>query len=79
MTMTTTTSIHVQLGTAFWLLLFVIIAGIVMWTKLGSEKMGKVLEGWEVKSLRKRAQATTLCLPCEKPRLVHNPVLQLNS
>ncbi len=45
MTMTTTTSIHVQLGTAFWLMLFVLIAGIVMWTKLGSEKMGKVLSG----------------------------------
>ena len=45
MTMTTTTSIHVQLGTAFWLLLFVLIIGIVMWTKLGSEKMGKVLSG----------------------------------
>ena len=43
--MTTTTSIHVQLGTAFWLLLFVIIAGIVMWAKLGSEKMSKVLSG----------------------------------
>jgi len=43
MTMTTTTSIHVQLGTAFWLLLFVSIVGIVMWTKLGSEKMTKVL------------------------------------
>lgn len=45
MTMTTTTSIHVQLGTTFWLLLFVLIVGIVMWTKLGSEKMGKVLRG----------------------------------
>lgn len=43
MTMTTTTSIHVQLGTAFWLLTFVLIVGVVMWAKLGSEKMGKVL------------------------------------
>ena len=45
MTMTTTTSIHVQLGTAFWLMLFVLIVGIVMWVKLGSEKMSKVLSG----------------------------------
>ena len=45
MTMTTTTSIHVQLGTAFWLLVFVLIVGIVMWVKLGSEKMSKVLSG----------------------------------
>ncbi len=43
--MATTTSIHIQLGTAFWLLLFVLIVGIVMWTKLGSEKMSKVLSG----------------------------------
>ena len=41
--MATTTSIHVQLGTAFWLMVFVLIAGIVMWAKLGSEKMAKVL------------------------------------
>jgi hypothetical protein len=45
MTMTTTTSVHVELGTAFWLLLFVLIVSIVMWTKLGSEKMSKVLSG----------------------------------
>jgi len=43
--MTTTTSIHVQLGTAFWLMVFVLIMGIVMWAKLGSEKMSKVLSG----------------------------------
>ena len=30
-------------GTAFWLMLFVLIAGIVMWAKFGSEKMAKVL------------------------------------
>jgi len=43
--MVTTTSIHVQLGTAFWLMVFVLIVGIVMWAKLGSEKMSKVLSG----------------------------------
>ena len=43
--MTTTTSIHVQLGTAFWLMVFVLIVGIIMWAKLGSEKMSKVLSG----------------------------------
>ncbi|MFC1953513.1 hypothetical protein ACFLWR_05230 [Chloroflexota bacterium] len=41
----TTTSIHVQLGTAFWLMLFVVIIGMVMWAKLGGEKMGKVISG----------------------------------
>ena len=45
MTMTALTSIHIQLGTAFWLMLFVLIIGSVMWAKLGSEKMGKVLSG----------------------------------
>jgi hypothetical protein len=40
---TTTTSIHVQLGTAFWILLTVLIVGGVMWVKLGSDKMGKVI------------------------------------
>ena len=40
-----TTSINVQLGTAFWLMVFILIIGIVMWTKLGSEKMSKVLSG----------------------------------
>ncbi len=32
--MTTTTSIHVQLGTAFWLLTFVLIVGLAVWAKL---------------------------------------------
>lgn len=43
--MTTTTTVHVELGTAFWLLTFVLIVGIVMWVKLGSEKMTKVISG----------------------------------
>lgn len=43
--MTTTTSINVQLGTGFCLIVFVLILGIVMWAKLGSEKTGKVLSG----------------------------------
>jgi len=43
--MMTTTSINVQLGTAFWLMLFALIVGVVMWAKLGSEKMSKVLSG----------------------------------
>jgi hypothetical protein len=37
--MTTTTTIDIQLGTAFRLLLFVLIAGGVMWATPGSEKM----------------------------------------
>ena len=38
-----TTTINVQLGTAFWLMLLVLVIGGVMWAKLGSEKMSKVL------------------------------------
>ena len=36
---TTTTIVHVEPGTVFWLMLFVLIVGIVMWAKLGSEEM----------------------------------------
>ena len=43
MTMPTTASVHVELGTAFWLMVFVLIVGIVMWAKLGSEKISKML------------------------------------
>lgn len=43
--MTTTTTIDIQLGTAFWLLLFFLIVGMVVWAKLGSEKMGKIVPG----------------------------------
>lgn len=43
--MTTMTTIDIQLGTAFWLLLFVLIVGGVMWATLGSEKMVKIVPG----------------------------------
>jgi hypothetical protein len=43
MTMTNTTSVHVELGTAFWLLVAVLIGGLVLYSKLGSERMSKVL------------------------------------
>ncbi len=45
MAMTTTTSVHVELGTAFWLLVAVLIGGLILYSKLGSEKMSKVLRG----------------------------------
>jgi hypothetical protein len=53
--MTTTTSIHVQLGTAFWLLVFALIVGIAMWAKLGSENMSKVLSGGIRDAFQKRS------------------------
>jgi hypothetical protein len=41
--MITTTTINIQLGTAFWLLIAVFVVGIMMWSKLGSEGMSRVL------------------------------------
>lgn len=43
--MATTTSIQVELGAAFWLLMFPLIAGMIMWAKLGTDKMGRVING----------------------------------
>ena len=43
--MATTTTVHVELGAAFWLLLFVLIGGTLLCMKLGSEKMSQVLSG----------------------------------
>ena len=45
MTTTTTTTIHIELGWAFWLLIALLIGGIVLYSKLGSERMSKVLSG----------------------------------
>lgn len=41
--MTTTTTINVELGTAFWLMMLVLIAGIVLYSKMGPDKMRRVL------------------------------------
>jgi hypothetical protein len=41
--MATTTTVHIEMGTAFWLLMAVIIGAIILWLKLGSEGMGRVL------------------------------------
>ncbi len=41
--MTTTTTVHIELGAAFWLLMAVIIGALVLWLKLGSEGMSRVL------------------------------------
>ena len=41
--MTTTTTVHTELGTAFWLLVAVLIVGVILWSKLGSEGMSRVL------------------------------------
>ena len=43
--MATTTTINIQLGAAFWLLIAVIIGGLVMWSLLGMEKMSRVING----------------------------------
>lgn len=46
--MTTTMTVNIQLGTAFWLLIAVAIVGLVLWYKLGSEGMSRVLSGgWQ--------------------------------
>lgn len=46
--MTATTTISIQPGTAFWLLLFVLIVGMVMRVTLGNEKMDKIMPGgWQ--------------------------------
>ncbi|MFC1918583.1 hypothetical protein ACFLWW_01220 [Chloroflexota bacterium] len=43
--MTTTTTVNIELGTAFWLLIAVVISGLILYSKLGSEGMSKVLSG----------------------------------
>ena len=43
--MTTTTTVNIELGTAFWLLLFVLIGGLILWSQLGTEGMNRVLSG----------------------------------
>ena len=40
-----TISIQVQLGTAFWLLAAMLIAGLVLWSVLGSERLIRVIQG----------------------------------
>jgi len=40
--MTTTTTVLIELGTAFWLLVTVIIRGMILWSKFGSEGMSRV-------------------------------------
>ncbi len=42
---TTTTTVHIELGAAFWLLIAVLIGGLVLWLKLGSEGMSRVIRG----------------------------------
>ena len=41
--MTTTTTVNIELGTAFWLLIAVLVAGLILWSRLGSEGMSRVL------------------------------------
>ena len=43
--MSTTTTVHIELGTAFWLLMAVIIGGLVIYLKIGSGGMSRVLTG----------------------------------
>ena len=42
--MATTTTVHIELGTAFWLLIAVLIIGLILWSKLGSEGMSQVIK-----------------------------------
>lgn len=43
--MVTTTTVHIELGTAFWLLIALLIVGGVSWSLLGSEGMSRVIRG----------------------------------
>jgi len=46
--MATTTTINIQLGSAFWLLIAVLIGGLVLWSVVGSEGMSRVIRGgWQ--------------------------------
>jgi len=41
--MAKTTTINIQLGSAFWLLIAVLIAGGVLWSVLGSEGLSRAI------------------------------------
>ena len=41
----TTTTVHIELGTAFWLLMAAIIVGLVLWSVLGSARMASIIRG----------------------------------
>ncbi len=41
--MATTSTVHIELGAAFWLLMAVIIGALILWSKLASEGMSKVI------------------------------------
>ena len=43
--MATTATVHIELGTALWLLIAVLIGCLVLWLKLGGEGMSRVLRG----------------------------------
>ncbi len=43
--MTTTTTVNIELGTAFWLFIAVLIGGLILYSKLGSKGMSKAIRG----------------------------------
>jgi len=43
--MATTTTINIQLGSAFWLLIALLIVGGVLWSLLGSERLSSTIRG----------------------------------
>ena len=43
--MATTTTVHIELGSTFWLLIAAIIGGLVLWSMLGSEGLSWVVRG----------------------------------
>lgn len=43
--MATTTTVHIELGATFWLLIALLIAGGVLWVLLGSERLSSVIRG----------------------------------
>ena len=43
--MATTTTVHIELGSTFWLLIAKLIGGLVLWSVLGTEKLSGAIKG----------------------------------
>jgi hypothetical protein len=52
--MVTTTTINIQLGTAFWLLVALLIAVGILWLVLGNEGMSRAIRGGLQDSFNRR-------------------------
>jgi len=39
------TTLHIELGTGFWLFLTVVVAGLTLWATLGTDRLTSVIKG----------------------------------